>query len=317
MEKAAATPWADERAKPLMARSYVMRVAVIVNPVSGARRHRPELRATLDKLRSVGVQVEILPTRAAGDAETLARLATQRAQTVIAAGGDGTVREVAGGLADSGVPLIVWPAGTENLVAKTFGYRASADSVYAALTAGRRLRVDLARHGRHAFLVVAGVGFDAEVVQRLTRLRNGHITHLSYAGPIWRTFWQHRFPHVQVTGDQFEWQGRGLVFVGNIRRYSLGLRVIRDAVWDDGWLDVIIFPCRHQLDLIGHSLRTLFRRQVEHPGVRYRRVRRVRVESDEPVPVQLDGDDAGCLPLDVQVAPQAVTLLVPPDFQDG
>lgn len=292
-----------------------MRVVVIANPVSGARRHHLELREMFQKLRSAGVEVTYQPTRAAGDAAHLATDASGRAQIVIAAGGDGTVRDVAGGLAGTDVPLVVWPAGTENLVAKSFGYRASAESVYSTLTAGRPVRLDLARVGRQAFLVVAGVGFDAEVVRRLSRLRNGHITHLTYADPIWRTFWSHRYPYVRVTGDDLDWTGRGLVFVGNIRRYSLGLNVVRDALCDDGLLDVIIFRCCHQVDLLGHSLRTLLRRQIGHPGVVYRRVRRVRVESDERIPVQFDGDDAGYLPLEVEVAPRAVTLLVPPEFQ--
>lgn len=294
-----------------------MRVAVIANPVSGAKRHHLELRAMFRVLRSAGIQVNYLPTRGAGDAFLLAREATEKGhQAVIAAGGDGTVRDVACGLAGTGIPLIVWPAGTENLVAKTFGYHAAPESVYMSLTSGQSLQVDLARRGRQAFLVVAGVGFDAEVVRRLTRTRNGHITHLTYADPIWRTFWQYRYPAVRVIGDQLEWCGRGLVFIGNIRRYSVGLHLVRDAIWDDGWLDVMILPCRNQAELIGHSARTLLSRHVEHPSVLYRRVRRVRVESDEQVPVQFDGDDAGFLPLEVEVEPRAVTLLVPPDFRE-
>jgi len=294
-----------------------MEVVLIANPVSGAR--RLELNGLFRALQSAGFRIEFRPTRGPDDAYTFARAASRKSRAVIAAGGDGTIRDVARGLAHSGVPLIAWPAGTENLVAKTFGYRACSGTVYETLTAGRTLRVDLAQAPDQAFLVVGGVGFDAEVVRRLTHVRNGHITHLTYADPLWRTFWQHRFPRVRVTGDDLAWCGRGMVFIGNISRYSLGLPVVRDAVWDDGRLDVVIFSCRHQIELIGHSVRTLMRRHIEHPSVIYRRVQRVRIEADEDhdVPVQFDGDNAGFLPLEVEVAPKAVTLLVPPDCRQG
>ncbi len=289
-----------------------MNVAVVANPVSGARRHRLELRAMFRKLGAAGIRVEHCHTQGPGDACRLAAEAAERCHAVIAVGGDGTVRDVARGLSRTGVPLVVWPAGTENLVAKTFGYKASADSVYQALVAGPTLQLDLARGEDRGFLVVGGIGFDADVVRRLTKLRNGHITHLTYADPLWRTFWQHRFPHVHVVGDDLDWEGRGMIFLGNIWRYSLGLPVVRDAIWDDGWLDVLILPCRTRVDLIGHSIRALLWRHIEHPSVVYRRVRRVRISSDEEVPVQFDGDNAGFLPVEVEIDPLAVALRVPP-----
>ena len=163
-----------------------------------------------------------------------------------------------------------------------------------------------------------GVGFDAEVVRRLSRLRTGHITHLSYAEPLWRTFWSYGFPPVRVVVDEaVSWEGRGLVFAGNLARYSLGLRVVRDARPDDGLLDLLILPCRHQGQLIGHSLRTLARRHVEHPGVRYLRFTRARIESPGRVPVQFDGDAGGCLPVEVTVRPAALSVLVHPDWRPG
>lgn len=300
------------------------RVVAIVNPIAGASRHHPHLARLHEALRAAGIAVERLTSVGPGQARELAaelardyrgcgRTAGDELRAVIAVGGDGTVHEVADGLAGSGLPLIVWPKGTENLLAKLVGFRADAETTLACIRRGRLLALDVGVANGRSFLTVAGIGFDAEVVHRLVRLRKGHITHLTYLGPLWRTFWEHRFPYCRVTSEgRLVWEGRGLIFVGNGPRYSLGLRVVRDARPDDGLLDLCIFPCTGRLQLVGHSLRTLVRRHLEHGGVRYTRLGHIRIESPELVPVQLDGEAAGFLPLEVTIRPGALHLLVPP-----
>ncbi len=290
----------------------IMRIAAIMNPVAGASRQRRQIRELLAALDERGEQVTLHQTAGAGDAVRLAHQAAHCVDAVIAIGGDGTVGEVVNGLTGQGVPLLIWPTGTENLVARSLGFRADVALICACLDARCIRALDVGIANGRSFVVVAGVGFDAEVVHRLTRLRRGHITHLSYSGPIWRTFWEHRFPVMTVQADDVAWSGRGLVFVGNMDQYALGLPVVRDAIPDDGLLDLLILPCAHQTTLIGHSIRTLRRRHVEHPGVIYRRVRRVTVQSTAVVPVELDGDAGGHLPLEAHVLPGAVRALVPP-----
>src|SRR5690606_8859681 len=95
-----------------------MQILAIVNPVAGAFRQHPAMRAMLDRLRAMGMQVSVRKTARAGDGKSLARQAAETAGYVIAGGGDGTVREVVEGLAGSVTPLMIWPTGTENLVAK-------------------------------------------------------------------------------------------------------------------------------------------------------------------------------------------------------
>jgi diacylglycerol kinase (ATP) len=284
-----------------------MRVFAILNPVAGASSQRQRVRAD-------GVDVELAVTAAAGDGIRLASAAARHADAVVAIGGDGTVGEVVNGLTGTDVPLLIWPTGTENLVAKALGFAPCEEVLAGCLRHGSELTIDVGVANGRSFLVVAGVGFDAEVVHRLARHRSGHITHLSYSGPIWRTFWEHRFPALRVeTDDGRRWEGRGLVFVGNIGRYALGLPVVRDAHPGDGALDLLILPCANHLTLIGHSIRTLMRRHIEHPGVIYRRVQRVRIEADNTVPFELDGDATGCCPLEVHILPRAIRALVPPE----
>lgn len=301
-----------------------MNVVAIVNPIAGASRKGVEFQSLLARARQAGIAIERRVTQAGGQARQMAADLASQAQTgrsadaVIVVGGDGTIHEAADGLAGSDLPMAIWPTGTENLVAKYFGFRTDPDLMMACLRAARTRRMDLGEaagstFSKRSFLVVAGMGFDAEVVHRLTRMRKGHITHLTYSAPLWRTFWEHRFPCFRVSSEgRSLWEGRGLAFVGNLSRYSLGLQVIRDAICDDGLLDLCIFPCRGRLRLLGHSLRTLARIHVEHGGVRYARLRHIRVEAEGPVPVEMDGEAAGWLPLEMTVRPGALRLLVPP-----
>jgi YegS/Rv2252/BmrU family lipid kinase len=290
-----------------------MNLVAIVNPVAGAYRQHSAMRVMLDRLRAMGMDVQVRTTNRPGHGTVLAREAAGLADYVIAGGGDGTIREVVEGLIGTTVPLMIWPTGTENLVAKSRGFRARADIIPSCLTAGRTAALDVATANGRAFLVVAGAGFDAEVVERLVRSRRGHITHLTYVEPIWRTFWTHRFPDLRIIHEgQTWWEGRGMAFVGNMARYSLGLPVVRDARPDDGLLDLLVLPCRDQIELLGHSIRTILARHIEHGGARYLRFKQLRIESPTRVPLETDGDPAGELPVNLDIKPQALQVRLPP-----
>lgn len=295
-----------------------MQVVVIINPVAGAHQQRVAVRRMCALLGKSGYKVIIRITRMAGDGRRMARQAAESAYAVIVVGGDGTVGEVADGLIGTRVPLLVWPRGTENLVAKAFGFQSEPEYILSCLRSGTDKPLDVGMANGRSFLLLAGIGFDAEVVHRLKHMRSGHITHLSYCFPIWRTFWEHRFPPLRVSSEgRSLWEGRGMVFVANLPQYSLGLNVVRDARGDDGLLDLCILPCHGRRGLLGHALRTLIHRQVEHPSVIYQRLPSVRVEATEPVPVQLDGDEAGILPLDIGIQPAALVIRIPPTTERG
>ena len=180
------------------------------------------------------------------------------------------MREVVRGLVGRSVPVVILPAGTANLIAGECGMTADPERIVDTILRGRRQRFDLGViNGRH-FAIVAGIGFDGEVVARLAARRRGNITHLSYLVPIWRTFWGHRFPPIQVEiEDELVFDGRGLVFVGVMPCYAVGLRVVRDAVWDDGLLDVCILSCATRVGLLMHAMRVWRRVHVEHSSVIY------------------------------------------------
>ncbi|MHC5173451.1 MAG: diacylglycerol/lipid kinase family protein, partial [Planctomycetota bacterium] len=132
--------------------------------------------------------------------------------------------------------------------------------------------------------------------------------------PIWRTFWEHDFPHIKVVVDGKEiFDDRGLVFVGNTSRYAIGLNICKTADFGDGLLDVCIFRCHDQAHLIKHSLDVVLKRHLKSKNSIYTQGESIQVTSaDDTVFCQIDGDPGPKLPANIKVIPQAIRVLVPP-----
>ena len=288
-------------------------VDILINPVSGRARQRAALQLALDALGRDSFRVHRHQTTSPGHAAEICRRIPDDHRAVVICGGDGTVREVAEALMGRPLPFAIFPLGTENLAAKTFGFRACPKQLRRILVDGVVRRVDLARAGTRLFVIVCGIGFDADVVVDLTARRKGHISYASYVGPIWRAWWRHRFPRLRVEADGRQvFDGEGLVFVGNMNRYSLGLRILSQASWDDGLLDLCVYPCSSRLRLLSHAINTIMRRHTGAGRAIYVRCRRAKIESDHSVNVEMDGDQAGTLPLEIEVLPRKLSVLLPP-----
>jgi YegS/Rv2252/BmrU family lipid kinase len=296
--------------------SDIPTIGAIYNPIAGRRDLSKFLAKLARELEIWDFNLEITPTRGPGDAARLAREAPDDTHAVMAVGGDGTCRDVATGLLGRSIPMIVVPAGNENILAKYIKAKASVDALISTIIEGTVTGYDVGTFNSNPFLLMAGVGFDAEAVSRVTESRKGHVSYLSYANPLWQTFWRHRFPMLRVTVDDAPvFEGRGLAFVGVIPRYAIGLRLLAKAKHDDGLLDVCVMPCSSRSQLIGLSASAIFGRHVRRKGVVYCKGTRVQIESpdDTDVPCQIDGDVAGHLPIDCGVMPQALRLMIPPN----
>lgn len=297
----------------MRADSTIQNVHLIVNPHSGhggQGRLLADLRAAA---RQAGIQMVEYTTRCPEDATRYARTIADESHAVVVWGGDGTVNEVVNALAGTDVPILPCPAGTENLLAKELRIPSDPRKIVDTLRAGRAINCDLGIVNGRNFMLIIGIGFDGEVVRRLSAIRSGHISHLSYFWPIWRTFWEHDFPRLRVVVDGQEvFDDFGLAFVGNISRYAVGLRICANAEFDDGLLDLVVFTCRQQSHLVLHAAWTLLRMHPLKGNVLYRKFRNARIETDQPVPSQVDGDVGPGTPLDIAVSPLRVRMLIPP-----
>ena len=288
-------------------------IHLIVNPRSGSGPKRRALAEFRALLRADGRDVVEHRTTGPDDATHYAASIADKTEAVLVWGGDGTVREVATALAGTNVPVLPCPAGTENLLAKELRISSHPRRLVEILASGRTEECDLGVVNGRTFMLILGVGFDGEVVRRLATVRQGHITYLSYFWPIWRTFWEHDFPKMRIIADGEEvFNDYGLAFVGNISRYAVGLRICNEALYDDGLLDLVVFSCQERTALIFHAAWTLLRRHPLKGSVIYKQFRRARIETDEPVPSQTDGDVGSNTPLDISVHPGRLRLMVPP-----
>ena len=244
---------------------------------------------------------------------------------VIAHGGDGTVRVVAEALAGSRTPLGLLPAGTGNLLARNLGLPVPDldDALEVALT-GRDRRIDVGRvefdlsgrdlhRQRQTFLVMAGIGFDAEVMAAVEPRFKQRLGYWAYVVAGVRLL---RGPQLRVTlrlDDRPELTRRvRSVIVGNCGELTGGVRLIPDAVVDDGWLDVVCIAPRGVVGWAAIVGAVLTRSRRGHPMVQYFRCRRVEIRAEKPSPVQLDGDPAGIARvLRATVDPAALLVRVP------
>lgn len=314
---------------------------IVGNPAAGRGAQRDGVAAAAAAWSARGWRVSVHWTRAAGDAERVSRAAVAAgAGVVAAAGGDGTVHEVANGLVGTPAALAVLPAGTANVLAAQLGLvgwpspwrRADLAAAAAALAGGRVRAIDvgLARPTGappRAFVLWAGVGLDADVVHRLAgparalKARHGP---LAFAAVGWRALRAARGCDAIVRGDGARRRVRlyGAV-VCNIPLYAGLFRLAPEARLDDGRLDLALFagPSRHG------ALATWLRAgAVTGPRSFARRVvqgrpdptralatavRSLRIVARPSAAVHLDGEPAGTTPLDVAVGPHALRLVVP------
>jgi YegS/Rv2252/BmrU family lipid kinase len=290
-------------------------IAYIVNPKSGPGGSKLIGRQFASYLTDKGFEVRVNLTTSLDHACGLATEAAvdYHCAAVVAAGGDGTVREIAHGLEGSDKPLLIVPCGTENLLANELGFDEKLKTIVDTFEAGFIRPLDLGSANDKRFTSIAGFGFDGRVVRRISMQRTGHICHWDYFWPIWREFWSYRFEplRVSVDGEQL-FEGPGLVFVGNISRYAVGLQILHDADFSDGLLDICVYKCASQVHLLKHALMTIVKQHTYGSDVIYRQGKTVQVLSEvNDVPTEIDGDPGPALPIEIKVIPHAVNCLVP------
>ena len=285
-------------------------IAAIINPVSGRRSVWPAIRQIEHELRRAGASLEVMTTEQIGHARTLAARLSADVPAVLVVGGDGTVSEVINGLGRRLIPMVIMRTGTENLLAREFGMPKHPRRIAHALIYGDPFDVDLGVINDKCFAAMVGVGFDAECVRRMTDSRRGHISHLDYVRPIWRTFWSYTFPALRIEVDgPCVFEGCGLAVIGMIKRYGGGLCIVPHARCDDGLLDLCVFRCASRAELLAHVSRVLRQRHLGHRKVFYQQCRNIRIDSPEQVPIQIDGEFGGFLPASCALLTRAARFL--------
>jgi YegS/Rv2252/BmrU family lipid kinase len=232
---------------------------------------------------------------------------------VVAAGGDGTLNEVVQGVAGTRSAVGYLPLGTVNIWAREVGIPMNLEAAARSLVAAQIKQVDLGRANGRYFLLMAGMGFDAEVVSRARRLESlkRRFGVLPYAAAAVSTMPRYRGMSLELTYDGIYRTVRALMLVvGNTRLYGGHWYFTPRAVANDGWLDLAIVKGSGPVAMLRRSLPMLVSRRVSRESETVR-VRELSVRSREPVPYQVDGELAGDSPVDFSIAPGALRVLVP------
>ena len=285
-------------------------IALLTNPTSGKGKGARARDAALERFAEAGVPVRSLQGRDAAEALDLARsVVAEGAGTLVIAGGDGMAHLGAQAVAGTGTALGIIPAGTGNDVARYLDlprkdFRAAADRVLA----GRRRTIDLARSGSQHFVTVLAAGFDAIVNERANEMTwpKGQMRYNIATLAELRTF--EPIPYTLDLDGETRTLEAMLVAVGNGPSFGGGLRITEGAVLDDGLLDVVIIKTMTKPDLVRTYPKLFKGTHVHHPQYEHHLVRSVTVAAPGIV-AYADGERFGPLPLTVECAPGALTVL--------
>jgi YegS/Rv2252/BmrU family lipid kinase len=281
------------------------RICIIANPA--ARGVRPKL----ERLQRLTRNVVIRTTRGPGDAEAQAERALEAGfDTVVAAGGDGTINEVVNGLDGAPITLGILPMGTVNVLALELGIPFDLVAAWRVIREGKVRMVDLASANDHLFVQMAGVGLDAQIVQRNNRQMKDVFGPLSYLLTATQVAVE-RPPRLRVIREGHSTIEGSFVLVGNGRLYGGPFPLFREADMQDGLLDVYVFKYMNYLALMRYVRGMLFGSLAQFSDVTAFKAKRLVVEANQNVPLEADGELAGHAPVEFTVRRRKLRVLVP------
>lgn len=278
------------------------------------------------------MEIELAPTAGPAMAHELAQAAMAKGvDVVLVCGGDGTINEVINGLALSQVPLGILPGGTANIVARELHLplnpvraarelprwtphrialgRARWEEAQAAPPDGQVARQACCRH----YISVAGIGYDAEIVYKLSAWLKDIFGVAGYVMEAFRQLVRYSFPRFSCGLDGHERQGTFAV-LHRTRLYAGWLHLAPTAGLFQPRFALCSFPSRSRWHYLLYALAVLARQHLRLSGVSLDQCTEVvctPVDTSVPIRFELDGELAGVIPATFEIVPDALTVLVP------
>jgi diacylglycerol kinase (ATP) len=277
------------------------RARVIYNPTSGREAFRKHLPEVLVRLERAGYETSCHATTCHGDATVAAKLAVERRyDLVVAAGGDGTINEVVNGLAEQDYrpKLGVIPVGTTNDFARALDLpRDDILGCVDVIATGVPMPVDIGKANDQYFMNIAGGGKMTELSYEVPSKLKTVIGQLAYY-----LKGMEMLPSIRPTNVQIEYDGK--MFEGEIMLFLVSLsnsvggfeKLAPDSCMNDGMFDMIILKKANIADFIRIATMALRGDHVKDPLVIYTKANRVKVNTDEKMQLNLDGEYGGMLP---------------------
>jgi diacylglycerol kinase (ATP) len=288
------------------------REAVIIgNPQAGRNRRTDVLKRCAEILRSRGLEVEVWPTERPQHATELATLAGSR--LVIAAGGDGTVNEVVNGL-EKNATLGILPLGTANVLARELGLPLKPEAACKRIISNTKEgRIDVGVATDHEgserrFACMAGLGFDAHVVNEVTPCLKRYLKMLAFPLAALKVYLEGDLPPLHISDGETTHVTQ-FAIVANGHYYGGDFRVAEPGSLTTGKLEVVLVE-RISLLLRADILTRILARKPLNRSVRSFGAEELRAKSPgTQVPVQLDGEVWGRLPMSFRIEPAALKVI--------
>jgi diacylglycerol kinase (ATP) len=301
--------------------SGAKRAAIIYNPVArGLSRSKDSLHRSTALLSQQGIEVSLIATDGPGAASEQARREIDLGcDLIVAAGGDGTINEVANGMLHTGVPLAILPGGTANVLAREMHLPIHLEraaelipTLHPCRIAVGALRID--GSAPRCFLCMAGAGLDAEIVSRINpnlKMRTGKLAY--YAGGLLQAFRSVREFRVIVDGRPYQ---ASFALISRVRNYGGDLEIARGASLLRDDFEVVLFRGTASARYLGYFLGVALKRVHSMRGCTVLRAQSVICEqpAGDGIFVQVDGELAGVLPTVTTILPDALTMLVPSSY---
>ncbi len=300
----------------LPARSVGKRAAVIYNPTKFFDLSLLRRRIEAEVLSAGWLPTQWLETTPDDPGRSMARQALEHGvDLVLVAGGDGTVRAVAGELAGTGMPMALIPSGTGNLLARNLSIPLDTDAALRLALSGSPTAIDLVRatwdDGEEIFAVMAGLGLDAQIMadtkdelKKVIRAGAYAVAAVHHASP--RPF----RAAVALDGGVPEEHDMVMALLGNVGTITGGMTIFPHATPTDAQVDLLLARPDRVIDWARMGAMILAGRVPS--GLTLAQASRVSIRTDEPVPFELDGDTAGTTrALDIEVVPGALGVIAP------
>jgi diacylglycerol kinase family enzyme len=265
--------------------------------------------------------VKVVPTTGPGTAGAIARNEICRgADLVLAAGGDGTINEVAEGMVGSTTPLAILPGGTANVLAMETKLGTSLERAAAGLDRCRPHRIsvghltcDEGSVSRH-FLLMAGIGLDAHIVYHVSGPLKARTGKFAYWVAAWSLLGR-RLPQIRVEVDGRKHEC-SFALLSRVRNYGGDFEIARNVSLFDDRFEMVLFEGRSSLPYVKYFIGMAANRLSGMSGVTVLEPTQVKLfcPEDRRVYVQIDGEYAGRLPAEIRIVPNALTLLLPEEY---
>lgn len=273
-----------------------MRVAAIINPISGAGADRAAADRRIATIRAAchqrGIDPTIALTERRGHAREFAAAAVAgRVDLLIVWGGDGTINEAGSALLNTAVPLGVVPAGSGNGLAAALGVAREPGAALAAALDGTTRAIDVGTIDGRPFFNIAGVGADAHIAHLFNQRGKGSRGGWPYVFIGLREAYRYSCAEYEIQLDAETIRTRALIVAfANGREYGMGARIAPQAALDDGLLEAVVVADRSVLARFWDA-RHLARGTVERaPRILFRKVTQGIVRGSGPLQYHVDGE---------------------------